>query len=197
MNVMVKYQIVLLGSAVVLFGFALPHGVGNPYAVLALAVVAAIAERGRVTLDGGVSTSISVLPTVFAAAVFGPLAAMLVAFSSFLGEFPFDILRSSSKPADRRAGNPLLKWGVYTCIRAIYGALAGFAALGMSAITADGVTQLVIATVTAVIVAETLDLFFAAFTASLRGGPAIEIIRTGAPMVAVSVCLYAPIVAAL
>src|SRR5262249_19705753 len=127
MNVMVKYQLGLLAAALVLFGFALPYGFGNPYAVIALAVVAAIAERGRVSLDNGVSTSISVLPTVFAAAVFGPLAAMFVAIASFAGEFPFDILRSSD--AARRAGEPLLKWGVYTCIRSIYGALAGFAAL--------------------------------------------------------------------
>jgi putative nucleotidyltransferase with HDIG domain len=195
-NVMVRYQAVLLAISIVLFGFSLPYGVGNPYAVLALAIVAAVAERGRVWLDGAVSTSISVLPTVFAAAVFGPLAAMIVAVASFIGEFPFAVLHSKDR-AKLQAANPLLKWGVYTCIRAIYAALAGFAALATAAVTADGVTRLVVATVTAVLVAEAFDLVFAAFTASLRGGPALELIRTGAPMVGVSICLYAPIVAAL
>ena len=73
------YQAVLACVAALLFGLAIPHGVGNVVAVVGLATVAAVAERGRVRLDSDFWVTISVLPTVFAAAVFGPLAAMLVA----------------------------------------------------------------------------------------------------------------------
>jgi hypothetical protein len=72
----VLYQAVLLVVTAVLLVLAVPWGVGNLYAVIGLAVIAAVAERGRVRLDSAIEVSISVLPTVFAAAVFGPLAAM-------------------------------------------------------------------------------------------------------------------------
>src|SRR5436309_15359223 len=46
---------------------------GNVWAVLGLAVAAGLAERGRVKLGAYFESSISSLPTVFTAAVFGPL----------------------------------------------------------------------------------------------------------------------------
>ena len=78
----------MVATALVLFVLALPYGLGDPLAVLGLAAVAAIAERGRVQLTGNIAVSISVLPTVFAAAMFGPLAAMIVAAFSIIGDFP-------------------------------------------------------------------------------------------------------------
>ena len=47
-RVMLTYQAALLAVAVVLLYFALPYGLGNPVAVLGLAIIAAVAERGRV-----------------------------------------------------------------------------------------------------------------------------------------------------
>ena len=107
---------------------ATAYPLGNPVAVFGLALLALVAERGRVKLGNAAHTSISIFPTVFAAAVFGPLAAMLVAAASLLGDFPLWYRRKSRAEAFAR-GAPYLRWGIYTCIRAIYGAVAGFAVI--------------------------------------------------------------------
>src|SRR5438105_15943252 len=63
------------------------YGVGSPWAAVALAGAAAVAERGRVQLERGNQTesSISNLPVLFTAVVFGPLPAALVGAGSMLG----------------------------------------------------------------------------------------------------------------
>src|SRR4249919_3531538 len=78
-SLMRAYQCALVAVASALLLAASHHSLGNPVAVFGLAVLALVAERGRVKLGNAAHTSISILPTVFAAAVFGPLAAMLVA----------------------------------------------------------------------------------------------------------------------
>ena len=118
-----------------------------------------------------------------------------MAAASFLSDFPVDVIRTRGRLDGH--GDRILRWGVYTCIRAIYGGAAGFAALGVSDITSQGTTRLVAATVAATFVAEPLDLAFAAFTLRLRAGSAMAFLRMCAPMYAVSACLYTPIVAAL
>src|SRR5581483_2075307 len=85
---MKRYQAALIALGGLLAALAWPYGLGNPVATAGLALVAAIAERGRVRLARATEVSISLLPTVFAAAVFGPLAAIVVAASSFAGDFP-------------------------------------------------------------------------------------------------------------
>lgn len=193
---MLAYQGALLAVALVLLFFAMPYRLGNPAAVIGLAVVAAIAERGRVNIDKTAGVSISVLPTVFAAAVFGPLAALVVSASSLLGELlPIRRLWWQGRRGDGQ--DQLLKWGIYTSIRAVYGAAAGFAAAAALTIAGSETTQLVIATATAALVAEPLDLAFGVLTLKLRRRPAMHYVRVCAPMYAVSVCLYTPIVAAV
>ncbi len=192
---LLAYQAILVLLAVVLLVLALPKGLGNPLAVLGLAAVAAIAERGRVRLASLTEVSISVLPTVFAAAVFGPLAAMIVAAASYLGDFP--LLLEGEERVRAPAGDLFLKWGIHTSIRAVYGAAAGFAALVTAPIAHGDVARLVIATVTATLVAEPLDAIFGAVTLRLRGGRAWTFLRMAIPMLAVSVSLYTPIVAML
>ncbi len=131
---MAAYQAVLIlrgrasgrGTAIAGVGFE------NLWAVVGLAVVAALAERGRVRLGENIEASISLIPTVFAAAMFGPLAAMFVAVASFAGEFPL-FLPASRKGAVLTRGAPYLRWGIYTCLRALSGGFAGLAALGVSA----------------------------------------------------------------
>ena len=58
---------------------------GTPQAVIALAVIAAASERGRIALRGSLKVSISLFPSVFAAVLFGPLAGMVVFGASALG----------------------------------------------------------------------------------------------------------------
>src|SRR6185312_15757826 len=87
-RLMQAYQAVLVALACALIFLASGHGLGNPFAVAGLMIVAAVSERGRVSLGGVTEASISLLPTVFAAGVFGPLAGALVAAASLAGDFP-------------------------------------------------------------------------------------------------------------
>src|SRR5574340_551596 len=73
---------VATAAALVLGG----HTLGQPLTVIALGVTAAVAERGSIRLTRRTEQSISVLPTLFAAVVFGPLAAGAVGAASMLGD---------------------------------------------------------------------------------------------------------------
>lgn len=190
------YQAVLLALASVLAWAAYSGGLGNPVAVAGLAATAALAERGRMRIGGVTEASISVLPTVFAAAVLGPLAALIVAAASFIGDFPL-FVPSANRASTFERGAPYLKWGIYTCIRAVYGAAAGFAALAAVVTIHSQVPRLIVATVTAAIVAEPLDVAFAALTLKLRGGQVGPFLRTFSPIIVAAVSFYTPIVALL
>src|SRR5437667_12370789 len=130
------------------------YGIGNGWSVVALALVAAVAERGRVHLTSTTEESISLLPTLFAAILFGPLAGMAVGAASLLGEF--------GQP-------PYLKWVTYTSSRAIVGAATGLAAAYCLSAAGKEIVGLAIATLVGAIVAELLDVFFAGVAAQLRG----------------------------
>jgi putative nucleotidyltransferase with HDIG domain len=171
------------------------HRLGSPAAVVGLAVAAALAERGRVKLSAHVEASISLLPTVFSAAVFGPLAAMLVAAASFTGDFP-PLLARDRRVEVMNRGRPYLKWGIYTCIRTICGAVAGLAAAGAAG-RSEGVSAIAVATIAASLVAEPLDVAFVGLTYRLRGGRARDSAKALVPVLAVSIPLYTPIVAIL
>ena len=165
---------------------------GSPLAVLALAAVAAVAEAGRVRLTsfrsgrGTLEQSISLVPTLFAAVMFGPLASMFVSAASFIVE-----LKRRNSP------RPHLKWVIYTSSRGITGAAAGLAAANVPGSEEKAFASLVLATVVAAAVAETLDLVFAICTTAVRGNSVIEVLRTLGPLVPVAVSLYVPIVALL
>jgi putative nucleotidyltransferase with HDIG domain len=171
------YQVVLvlvtcgLATAVYLAG----EGLANPWAVAGLAFAATFSERGRVRLGENIEASISLIPTVFAAAMFGPLAAMVVAATSFAGEFPL-FLAQERRQAVLERGSPYLKWGIYSCLRSLSGGIAGLAAWGATA--AFGVA-------------------FAAFTMRLRGGRGREVFLALGPVVLASIPLYTPIVGLL
>ncbi len=158
------------------------YGFGNPLAVGALAVLGAIAERSRVRLSENLELSISLLPTLFAAVVFGPFAAMLVAAASIGSDF-------------RR---PYMKWGVYTLSESITGATTGLVAGAAAATSGSNVGAIALATIAGATTAQVLDTGFAALTVTLRGtGRPGDIIKTLAPVLAASVPFYTPIVALL
>src|SRR6266542_1297780 len=175
-----------LASAAVAVAVALVlkgHGLGDEWSVGALCVIAAISERGLVRLTSTTSQSISILPTLCAAVLFGPLAAMLVGAASLIGEF--------GQP-------PHLKWVTYTSSRAIGGAATGLAASYCLSLSQNEVIGFAIATLVGAIVAELLDVSFAAVAAQLRGNRRLwELIRTAAPIIASAVPLYTPLVTVL
>ena len=81
------------------------------WALVPIAAVGAIAERGRIRFTSNIELSISLLPTVFVAIVFGPLAAMVVAAAAMLGDL-------------RR---PYLRWLTYTFSESITAGVTGLA----------------------------------------------------------------------
>ncbi len=134
---------------------ALNYGLGDRWTVAALCVIAAISERGLVRLTTTTSQSISILPTLFAAVLFGPLAAMLVAAT-------------------------------------------GLAASYCLSLSSSDFVATAIATLVGAIVAEVLDVCFAAVAARVRGTRSPwELLRTGAPIIASAVPLYTPLVTVL
>ncbi len=170
-----------IALALVLVG--LGWDVGDPWTVVSLCVIAAISERGLVRLTSTTSQSISILPTLFAAVLFGPLAGMVVGAASLAGE----VLQP-----------PHLKWVTYTSSRAISGAITGLAASFCLTLSSSDFVGTAVATLVGAVVAEVLDIVFAAIAAHVRGTRSPwELVRNDAPMMVSSVPLYAPLVTVL
>ena len=168
----------VVAAALILAGWSLE----SPGVVIGLAAIAAIAERGRVRLTRYLEESISLLPTLFAAVVFGPFAAMVVAAASMVGAF----------------GAPYLKWANYTCTRALTGAATGLAASWAVGLSSSHITSVVLATTIGAFVSQILDASFAALTLHFRNtGNPRELLKTHIPLVFLAVPFYAPLVAVL
>jgi putative nucleotidyltransferase with HDIG domain len=183
----------LLAGALVALGYSLEA----PITVLALAVAAAVAERISVRfavaqhgLTRTEEQSISLLPTLFAAVLFGPLAGGTVGAASMLG----DPELIAPRDPDRA---PRLKWATYTSTRFIGGAVMGLAAQATLAAIPSEFGRLVAASLVGAVAGEALDVLFAALTARVRGRPIREVMRTFVPVVLASAPVYAPIVALL
>lgn len=179
---MVSYVLAVnLVAALIVLALALSgRGVGNVYAVIGLALVAAYAERGGIRLST-LKVSISLLPAIATAVLFGPLGAMLVFGVSAWG---------MSYPVAGRIS--------YMGSRALTGALASAAAAGAATGIAPGVGRTVVEATAAALVAEAADAGFASFTYWLRGlGPWLNAARDSLPVIAASVPFYSSAVAVL
>jgi putative nucleotidyltransferase with HDIG domain len=156
-------------------------GIGSWPGVVGLMLIAAVGERGRITLRWKMTVSISLLPAIFAAVLYGPLAAMLV--------FGVSIVTSPI---------PLIGRISYLSTRALTGA----AAAGAAAIAADsispGFAEVLAASTAAALVGEVLDSAFAAALHQLRGyGSWRVVVREALPVVLSSVPLYSSAVTVL
>jgi putative nucleotidyltransferase with HDIG domain len=160
-----------------------------PITVLALSVAAAVAERSGMRITGHVELSVSGIPALFAAVLFGPLAAGVVGAASMLGD-PELMSRDRSRA-------PRLKWASYTSTRFIVGALTGIAAQAMIAIVPSDFGGLVVATLVATLLRELLDIAFSTLTAAVRGASPLETARSLTPLLLVAPPIYAPLVALL
>ena len=173
------------------------YTLGSPLTVIALCLAGAAAERisvrFAVTKRGLTTTeehSISQLPTLFAAVLFGPLAAGVVGAASMLGD-PELLSRGDRDRA------PRLKWATYTCARFISGAIIGFVAQAVVGLVPSTFGGLVAASLLSAVAWEILDVFFSAITARVRGRPAGDVVRSMTPVVVTSAFVYAPLVALL
>jgi putative nucleotidyltransferase with HDIG domain len=160
----------------------------DPVTLGFLAFVAATVERWSIKIGPASEESVSLLPTIFAAVLLGPLPALLVGAASMVGDlFP-------------REGVPLpyLRWAVYTSTRAMTGACAAGAAMLVASMIPSQLGSVVGATVAASLTANALDLGFALLTFAVRrSGRPIDALRALAPMIIASVSIYTPVVAVL
>jgi hypothetical protein len=174
---------VSLGIALVVMGYSLE----SPLVVLGLAAATAVAERWSVPISATTDLTIYLLPTVFAAVVFGPLAAGVIAAASMLGD-----------PELFRRGDPAraprLKWANYTAASFITGAVAGLTA---QALVGPSVGSIVAATFAAMAAAEASDFLFAITTSQVRRRSMHELAGRIGPVALTSFLVYAPVVVVL
>jgi putative nucleotidyltransferase with HDIG domain len=157
-------------------------GLHGPYWELGLLAGFALwAEQHHVRITPNAEMTVSVLPVLFAAVVFGPLDAMIVGAVGLLGDL----------------GTPHLRWAIWTAMRALAGGLAGVAAaLVLNEGKAFGV--LVAAVALAAVVEASCDAFLGAATVSLRGsGSARGFLISMRPIMTATVPLYTPLIALL
>jgi putative nucleotidyltransferase with HDIG domain len=178
------YAISLVGAMIALALALVGGGVGfagPAWQVGLLALFALWAERHHVRITANAEMTVSVLPVLFAAVVFGPLDAMLVGALGLLGDFR----------------TPYPRWAIWTAMRALAGGLAGIAAAAvLSQGEAFGV--LVIAVAVAAVVEALCDAFLGAATVALRGsGSARGFLTSMHPIMTATVPLYTPLIALL
>lgn len=120
-------------------------------AVLLLGGISMFAERRSVPIGSNAQVTVSVLPIVFAAVVFGPLAAMAVGAIGILADF-------------RR---PYVRWATWTSWKAISSGLAGVTA---ALVLADGSSfvRLFLAITLAVLTESVADAVIGGFVVAIR-----------------------------
>jgi putative nucleotidyltransferase with HDIG domain len=149
--------------------------------VLALAGVAWFAEKQSVQLTSNAQMSVSVMPVLFAAVVYGPVAAMAVGAAALMAEF----------------GKPYTRWLVWTATRALAAGLAGIAA---STVGAESVAlgPLFLAVAAAGTIEAITDIGLGAVTLIVRrSGSAIRTARAMSRLVIGLIPLYTPVLAIL
>ncbi len=148
--------------------------------LVALAVSAFIAEMQSVRLTSRASVSVSSLPIVLAAVIYGPLAAIVVSVASLLCD-----LRS-----------PYARWLTWTSSRSIAAGCAGIVAFAIDGTGAHGFGPVVAAVACATVVEQLGDLALGSVAARLRGITVAEITKaSGAAFAALP--LYVPMTALL
>jgi putative nucleotidyltransferase with HDIG domain len=155
-----------------------PHG--TPWVLAALCLVALIAERQSIFITPNAQISVSFLPLLFAAVVYGPFAAMIVGGFAMLTDF----------------GAPYTRWVIWTASRALVGSLAGIAAV-VSIPIDHSFTRLLVGVAIVALVESVSDLGFLALTAISRRKALAEAIKATARVTFWAVPLYAPIIAVL
>jgi putative nucleotidyltransferase with HDIG domain len=164
---------ILIGSS--------PPAFGAPWVLAALAVSAVLAERQSVRLSSRAEISVSALPIVLAAVIFGPLAALCVSAVSLLPSF----------------GQPYGRWITWTSTRSLAAAAAGAMATVVDGSGPARVFGRVLAAVAVATVIEQVgDLVLGSAAAMLRRMTVREIGRAASTMF-LAMPLYIPVAALL
>ena len=161
-------------AAMWLHGYRLPP----VWALLLLGGVAAIAERQSVRVTERTWMSVSFLPLVFSAVVFGPLGGFVVGAVSNVWD-----LRESR-----------LKWCVYTPIRGLTAATAGLAAWTLVP-SPTTFSRYLLASLVASVADLAAEGAFLGMTAWVRGVNIPDVLRTVSSVSLLTVPLYVPVLA--
>jgi putative nucleotidyltransferase with HDIG domain len=180
------YTVCLGVSFVSVVALLVSHGSYNTllrawWPLAALAAAALLAERQSVRLGPRAEISVSFVPVVLAAVIYGPLAAVLVSAASLALDF----------------GRPHARWVVWMSSRSLAAAAAGVAATSLDG-SAGGhsLARVVAAVAVAMLVDQSTDLALSCVTAAVRGVPVREIARVGYNL-SFAVPLYTPLTAVL
>jgi putative nucleotidyltransferase with HDIG domain len=166
-----------LAASLVTAGYRL----GAPLlALFALVLIAILAERQSVQVASHTEMSVSVLPILFAAVLFGPLAAMIVGGCALICDF----------------GPPHVRWVVWTSQRALVAGLVGLAASAVPH-SDSGFGAVLAAVVAAALIEAAMDGGLAALTAAIRRNNIAETARSTFAVQLGAVPLYTPVLAVL
>jgi putative nucleotidyltransferase with HDIG domain len=162
-------------------------GLGSPYAVGVLVVLALFAERESIRLSPVIAVSFSSLAFIFAGVVFGPIAAIVVGAAGLLVDLP----RTDD-------AHPRLRWLIWTLTRALVAGLAGLAAMAVGAQHTRSFAVLLGATAAAAVVEATAALLLSFIAPALRGTASWrEMTKAVVPLQVASVPLHTPVIAIL
>ena len=179
-----SYAVSLSVLAVVLAGALFATGNGGEFpwlAVAALGVVAWLAEKQSVRLTKNLEMSVSVLPVLFAAVVYGPFAAMGVGVCALLAEFT----------------SPYERWLLWTSSRALSGGLAGIVA-GWILVPRPSFGLVLTAVAVAGLVEALADIVIGSITLAIRRSGSIRGTASAfARLVTGTIPLYTPVLAVL
>ena len=167
-----------LAGALLAFGSTM-----GPWVATALfALVAAVTERQSVRLSAQVEISVSFLPFILAAALLGPVSAMVVGAASLVTLF----------------GAPHVRWVIWTASRALVCGAAGIAAAAAGGMSATSFVGILPAVIAASAVEVLLDVTLGAVTVSIRGSGSFKgQLKTTLPILLAAVPLYTPVAAVL
>jgi putative nucleotidyltransferase with HDIG domain len=170
------YAALLASAALALAGLFVLIGIetGPLWVVFALGGVAALAERQPVRVNANMEMTVAALPMLFAAIVYGPLAAMLVGVVGLTSI----------------VGAPYVRWIIWTSVRVIAAGVAGAAALWILSLGTSFGT-LILAVTVATSAEALLDVGLALLTVRVRGsGSPREFVRSMAPIVCATVPFF-------
>ena len=180
---LVGYTGLLAASLGVFLGLLLDYahsGIGPGWPIAALAASAVLAERQSVRVSPRAEISVSALPIVLAAVIYGPVAAICVSIASLLPSF--------------RA--PYARWLTWTSTRSLAAGAAGLAAVTFDSSSSHAFGHVLAAVAVATVVEQLGDLFLGSIAASLRRMPLREIARVASTML-LAMPMYVPVAALL
>jgi putative nucleotidyltransferase with HDIG domain len=180
---LVGYTACLASALLVFVGYLLDQttfAISAPWPIAALAGSAVLAERQSVRISPRAEISVSALPIVLAAVIYGPVAAICVSIASLLPSF---------QP-------PYARWLIWTSTRSIAAGAAGLVALKLDGSAPHIFGHVLAAVAVATVVEQIGDLLLGSIAAAIRRMSFGEIMRVASTML-LAMPLYVPMAALL